>query len=114
MLQHSEQAASLKAGSDNNQASLSQRQMPVWKDTTERIRQSLCSLASVKRYWWFVATTNDKISYFLHYFMRILLLWGKGTVFMNISSLRMRRHSLLLRFLPPACLFSVFSSIIDS
>lgn len=28
-------AASLRAESDNNQASLSQRQMPVWKVTTE-------------------------------------------------------------------------------
>lgn len=115
MLQHSEQAASLRAGSDNNQASLSQRQMSVWKVTTEWIRLSLCSLASGKRYrrtyWLLVATTNDKISYFLHYFIKILLLQGKKTVFMNLSSLTTRRHSLLLlQFLPPTSPLFCFQS----
>lgn len=100
MLQCSEQAASLRVGSDNNQASLSQRQMPVWKVTTEWIRLSLCSSASGKGYWrtyWcLLATANDKISYFLHYFMWILFLQRKRILFMNTYSLIIRRHWLLL------------------
>lgn len=100
MLQHSEQAASLRVGSDNNQTSLSQRQMPVWKVTTEWIRLSLCSLASGKgywrTYWWLLARANDKNSYFLHYFMRILFPQAKRILFVNTSSLTMKRHKFLL------------------
>lgn len=39
---------------------------------------------------------NNKISYFLHYFLRILFPQTKRILFMNTSSLIMKRHWLLL------------------